>query len=142
MLVTVFMLGFAISPTGIQGFDTNGLAAICHFKNLDVREGLRGGEPQSFYMLFSIIVLFFSYLTRLIKLSARSTTFARRWIREKPRNVLRKGLDNMLFARSTANASLRCSLQYIVIESLYICLRATFDLFGSMLWEVCYERVV
>ena len=142
MLVNVLMLGFAILPTGNPEFYRNGRAAICHFKNLDVRGGLRLTEPQSVYMLFSIIVLFFGYLTRLIKLSARSTTFARRWIREKPRNVLRKVLDKTLRARSRANASLRWCFQYIVIESLYVCLRATFDLFDSMLWEVFHERVV
>ena len=147
MLVTVLMLGVALLPTGNTAFAGDGLPAICQFKilgvkNDGVRYGLSSSDPQSVYILLSTIVLFFGYLTRLIKLSARSTAFARRWIREKPRNILRKFLDKTLRAHSRANGSLRLSLQYVLLEALYVCLRATFDLFESMLWEVCYERLV
>ena len=95
MLVTVIILAvalgdfswltdhFLISELGnIKGgdFQVNkiGVPAICYFKKLDPSNSQRHfvtSRNQSPSMVISLLILFFGYLTRLVKLSSRATAF-------------------------------------------------------------------
>ena len=134
MLIIVIMLGVALLPNGDPRDQE--LPALCGFRDLYYPETFLSSANKTVYMVLSIVLLFFGYMTRLIKLSPRSTAFTKRWLRQKPGSVLRRGLDKNLYHSELPTSSRYWIHQLWVFESLYISLRAVFDIFESMIWEV------
>ena len=137
MLITVIMLVVALIPTGdVITVFLKWFPVLCTFRDLDHPKRFLYSPDITTYMLLSITILFVAYTTRLIKLSARSTAFAKRWLRQKPGSVLRRGLDKSLHHSELSKSAL-CRIHRLwILESLYISLRAIFDIFESMIWEV------
>ena len=137
MLITVTMLGVALLPTGDpDSVSYNGSAALCSFRNLGDPYFLTTSGGGTIYMILSIVLLFFGYTTRLVRLSARSTAFSKRWLRQRPGSVLQRALDKTLHHAELPKSNLYWVHQLWVLETLYISLRAIFDILESMIWEV------
>jgi hypothetical protein len=86
-------------------------------------------------MIASQVVLFFSSLTRCIKVFRGSSKFAKEWLRKKPSRVWRKKLTNYQ-SRSTERAGTQHRYIYIMGTAVLILIRAAFDLAESLVWEV------
>ncbi len=148
MLLMVTLLGIALLPTGDGwwiGIDSAytevaGLPALCYFKRLVARtpeERFEIDIVQTSSMIISLMVLFSGYLTRLIKLSKQATAFTKRWIRTKPGGVLKDALNDSIERAGRPHANKYWRLKHLTLETLYILLRASFDIYESTLWEVC-----
>lgn len=155
MLVTVVLLGVALIPTGDSlwftgdAYDSHETAtqaiaapALCYIQRLGSSghyNRLQPGSPSGISMIVSLFVLVSSYLTRLIKFSDTSTGFARRWLREKPSQLL-KSIRNIalrhLEGHEPKSRTSLWTVAYIFNETLYVLLKILFDSSQSMLWEV------
>lgn len=82
------------------------------------------------------MVLFSSYVTRLIKLSKKATAFAKLWIRVKPGRMLRKALNDPIQHPEGTKANMCWRLKQLVLGTICVLLRASFDTYESTLWEV------
>ena len=162
MLVLVTLLGFALLPSGdfwwftsdnsldyTPGVPTNslpsgltaGIPALCFFRRLVARSPEERFELEAYTtgsMLISVLVLFSGYLTRLVKLSRKATAFTKILIRTKPGRKLKSALRTSIQRAGKSNTVvfMYWRLQHFVLETAYILLRAFFDIYESILWEV------
>ena len=156
MLITVIMLGVAILPTGDGLWFTSAFTsdfsdpvlspsvpAVCFFKRIASSEPHKRFDSKSlatYSMIISLFVLVSGYVVRLVKLSTRATDFSTNWIMTKPSRILHSMRSHVLqcIKRSVPNLSkLHWILGYLVIETSYVLLAASLDIYTSMLWEVC-----
>ena len=98
MLVTVALLSGALLPTGDEGWgltDTLGVPAICFFQSLKPKiiKSQFTSSAQMPSMVISILILFFGYLTRMVKLSKHATDLTKDWLRTKPASIIKKMID-------------------------------------------------
>ena len=147
MVIMVMMLGIALLPTGDAFWLGDGeslpysrMPVSCYFKRLvarspDDRFQVDGLNTPS--MLISLAVLCSGYLTRLVRLSQKATTFTKSWIRTKPSRILKDWINDSVQRAGRAKANIYWRLKHLVLETIYVLLRATFDIFESTLWEVC-----
>ena len=151
MLVTFILLVIALLPTGDSKWlfwppldpspYTDGVPVLCFFKMLGIggRENRWTSDPdQTSSMVISIVVLCFGYMTRLIKISAWATNFTNQWFRERPGNHLKKKLAETESRSLIHGASLYWKLERIVLRTIYFALRASLDLYSSLLWEIMW----
>ncbi|KAL8831441.1 MAG: hypothetical protein Q9170_005290 [Blastenia crenularia] len=153
MFVTVLMLGVALLPTGHRQWfidpdyssgNTAGVPALCYFWRLgsqDYKKQFRFGSLTAISMLISILVLAFGYLTRIVKLSDRANKASKRWLRDKPSQILRDIRDGALHRteKQVSNAyKIHWIIGYILIEASYVWFKALSDVYGSVLWEILW----
>ena len=143
MLGNAFMLAFALLPTGDRywmaddhGHFIGGVPAVCHFRRLTHASNFTVFKTSGFTMLVSLLVLFFGYLSRLMKLSVRASAFMKRWTRTKPGEMLRELLNKTYRRINRPRAFFWWHLQYVFLEICLVLGCATLDAYGSMLWEV------
>ena len=149
MLVTVTMLGIALLPSGDDWWFTSTdqseavaqVPALCFFKRLVARspeERFKVDTYTTSPMLISVLVLFSSYLTRLVKLSRKATALTKVWIRTRPGKILKSALRTSMqrAGKSKSIVFMYWRLQHFVLETAYVLLRACFDIYESTLWEV------
>ena len=152
MLVTVALLAIALPPTGNQfwlnaygdGLGTSGVPALCFFqsRNFNLETfGLSSGENSSGApsMIISILVLFFGYVTRMVKLWPETSNFTRSWLRAKPGNAIKRVLQASNHRSKYPTANIYWKLKRMVFEVIYIVVLAHLVLWDSMLWEVSRE---
>ncbi len=129
MLCVIAMLIAALLPTGHHDWfgisDDAGTPAICYFFS-----GLDVTSNPTRSLIISIVVLLASYLNRVIKLFSISSQLVREYSRSKPGNLLKELIQWAKYSR------LRMPIYDILLIQLVI-LRALFDFFESVLWEVC-----
>ena len=147
MLITVLMLGVALLPTGHALWYPSSyyFAAIpvkCVYQrlapkyvSLDVGYS-ETGHLNEWIMITSILILFFGYMTRLIKLSRRATTFTKYWLRSAPGAKLNKLVAKCESEGFTRSKRLHWRLTYWLLTTIYVCLHAYYEIFESMLSEV------
>ena len=151
MLLTFVLLVIALLPTGDSKWlfwppltpspYTDGVPVLCFFKMLGVggRENQFTNDPdQTSSMVISIVVLCFGYMTRLIKISAWATNFTNQWFRERPGNLLKRKLAETESRSLLPGASIYWKLKRVVLGTIYLALRASFDLYSSLLWEILW----
>ena len=141
LMLTMFtMLGIALLPTGDAWWLAgNNIPALCFLKRLVARsseERFQFDAYQSTTMLISLVVLFSGYLTRLTKLSKQATAFTRVWIRTKPGKILNDAMNDSYQQAGRAQASFYWRSKHLVLETACVLLRALFDIYDSILWEV------
>lgn len=143
MLAMVILLAVALLPTGDsywivdqKGHFIGGVPALCHFQRLKDSTDFSVLDNQGFTMLISLLILFFGYTTRILKLSARTTAWIGKWLRVKPGNVIKRGLDACYIRILSQNSTRLWYIPYLTLETLLVLGRASFDAFESMLWEV------
>ncbi|KAL8956671.1 MAG: hypothetical protein Q9183_006246, partial [Haloplaca sp. 2 TL-2023] len=140
MLILAIMLAIALLPTGDRRYHgRRSTPALCDFRRL-VAHG-QGGRFQfdivsTSVMLISILILFSSYLTRLIKLSNRSTSFVRTWLRTKPGEWIKATLRDAAERAKKPNAVMYWRVKHFAVETAYVFLHALLEILGSILWEV------
>lgn len=141
MLVTVIMLGTALLPTGQQDwYSGSGIPALCYFNRIGSSSyyGLSGLSsmigPSS--MIVSILTLFFGYMTRLVKLSERTTKKTRRWFRTAPACTWKRWMANCDQSDSSRSSKSLQTLSFMFLETIYVYLHACYEVYESMLWEV------
>ena len=149
MLVTVTLLGVALLPTGNQfwlkpyneGLITLGVPALCFFQSRNFNLSIFGLDSgsQAPSMIISILVLFFGYVTRTVKLWPEASKFTRSWLRTKPGNAIKRVLHASNRRSRQPKANIYWKLQRMVFEVIYIVILAHLVLWDSMLWEVSHE---
>ncbi len=144
MIVTVSLLGIALLPTGNQfwvyqeGTGTLGFPALCFFQGRNFNKQIFSPSPitPAPSMIISILVLFFGYVTRMVKLWPEASNFTRSCLRTKPGNVI-KGVLHASNRRSRQpKANIYWKLQRMLFEVIYVVILAQLVLWDSMLWEV------
>ena len=135
MLLVIVMLIVALLPTSQSFFllHGSGYPVACYFQRL-VRD-FKPDVVNTTVVTISILVLAMSYLTRLIKLSRRATQKTRLWVRTRPGNVIKRGYNKSI-RRAEEHHILYWQMVSFVLETLYVLLRACFDIYESTLWEV------
>ena len=143
MVGSALLLAAALLPTGDRywlvddnGHFIGGVPAMCHFKRLAHADNFTVLKTPGFAMVVSLLILFFGYTSRLLKLSKGASAFVKRWGRTKPGDKLRKYLDQTIRRLNRPGAFFWWRVQYISLEICLILGRATLDAYGSMLWEV------
>ena len=141
MLVTVALLGIALLPTGNQFWLYEGVPALCFFRGRNFNKQIFGlyFSAQGPSMIVSILVLFFGYVTRMIKLWPEASGFAKSWLRTKPGDKIRKVLEDSNHRSKQPKANSYWKLKRMVFEIVYIVILAHLVLWDSMLWEVSRE---
>lgn len=150
MLATVILLGVALLPTANPDWEYNpGVPAQCFFSALN--PGWSDDYPKhpwqrtstvtlssaSVYM--SLVVLFVSFVTRMIQISEKSSVFAREWMRSKPSGLLKRWLGELNRRATVSGAYFLWKLVHEILLAAYVILKASSDLHGSMLWEVSFQ---
>ena len=144
MVVMVTMLVCALLPSGDDEWYLGLPPALCYFRRLAARSPYHHFKIGTYEitpmvsMVTSVLVLFSSYLTILVKLSVKATTFTKVWIRTKPGRTLKSHLRTSMqrAGRSKSIMFIYWRLQHFVLETAYVLLRACFDIYESTLWEV------
>lgn len=172
MLLLVIMLGIALVPTGgncglsplvVPFYTWNsaqesfpngrrllygtyiyfpGFPARCCFGLLGRDTFLENTSDTLLSMITSELVLFFSSLTRCIKVFRVSSNFAKKWFRDKPSTKYRRFLTryqqkylNEEPRQRNLTHSIKAELYVVGIVSLLFG-RAVVDLIESLIWEV------
>ncbi|KAL8867888.1 MAG: hypothetical protein Q9174_005367, partial [Haloplaca sp. 1 TL-2023] len=148
MLLLAVMLGVALLPTGDRNwrsaffYDWNGdTSVLCDFRRLvaqDENDRFELDLANTPTMLVSILVLVSSYMTRLIKLSDRSTAFVRTWLRIKPGNRIKETLRDAADRAKKPDAVKYWRMKHFAVETAYVLLHAYFEILGSILWELLW----
>jgi hypothetical protein len=146
MSVLIGLLIFALVPTGSRlwlegGYSLGatainaGVPALC-FLRFQVPGSHFGGEQGS-SVIFSVMILFFSFATRVVKMFSWSSQKARSGFRTNLGNTA-KSFQKNLFESMQKRSKLRwlCFIPYWSLLSLVIVARACLDSFESMIWEV------
>ena len=148
MLGNALLLAVALLPTGDRywmaddhGHFIGGVPAICHFQRLKHASNFTVFKNSGFTMLVSLLILFFGYISRILKLSARASSFMNLWTRTKPGDILRRYLNKTHRRLSRSGAFIWWRGQYVMLETCLVLGRATLDAYESMLWEVCILKV-
>ena len=149
MLTTVVMLGVALLPTGdARWLNANGSIPVsCFYSRLasnDRNYTFKTDSVATATMATSLFVLVSGFLDRLVKLSDRATSFSKRWLRSQPSRVHDSLRNRVLRYNSSLPRShawtfalvLACNLYYVLLETIYVLLKALSDIYESMLWEV------
>lgn len=140
MLATVTLLGIALLPTvnSDWGF-TPGVPAQCFFDALlgHSYATVYSNDQVSTYL--SLVVLLVSFVTRVIKLSKRSSVFTRRWIRTIPGDLLKRWLGQLNRRARISGACFLWKFVHEIILAVYVMLKAIFDINESMVWEVGFH---
>ena len=141
MTVNAVILAVSIGSTGWQTFDV-GVPAWCLF---DTSWISMDGDPSSIvynslYMSITATFLAFSYLTRIIQLCPYKSTIRRYSnyfltfpiavsdrLRRSTRELVLQSPKTLLFVHW---------LVYRLVLTVHCLLKAVFDLYSSMLWEV------
>ena len=145
MIVTVSLLGIALLPTGNQWWlssdtDTSGVPASCFFQVHNFRNQVFGlSATQAPSMIISILVLFFGYVTRVVKLWPSMSKFTRLWLKIKPGDTTKRWLRVSHACSKQPNANVCWTLLRMVLEIVYISDLAYSAVLGSMLWEVSHH---
>ena len=151
MTVTVSLLGVALLPTGNQWWlsslypvDILGIPALCFFQGRNFDKQIFGlsASVQGPSMVISILVLFFGYVTRMVKLWPSTSKFTRHWLRVKPGNTIKKILRVSHARSKQPNANVCWTLTRLVFEMIYVSALAYLVILESMLWEVSHSALL
>ena len=140
MLLMAILLFAALLPTG-QGdwlnlFDhsSSDTPTVCAYRNLTT--SLISHFTYAFPMTISLLFLATSYTSRIIKLFPSSDAFVQRWLRGRPGNLAKRLLNRMgPGSRRRRSTGIR-TFTYLVLLALFLTVRAIYDVYASMLWEV------
>ena len=142
MIATVSLLGIALLPTGNYWWlssypDTSGVPASCFFQARNFRKQFFDmTSSQTPSMIISILVLFFGYVARMVKLWPSTSKSARYWLRVKPGDRIKRLLRIGHAQSKQSNAKLRGTFKRLVLEIIYVSALAYLVILESMLWEV------
>ncbi|KAI0009689.1 hypothetical protein F4779DRAFT_640288 [Xylariaceae sp. FL0662B] len=158
MTILLIMLITSMVPTAFAiSFDPNhgpqlSTPARC-FYDSNVREALyqEGGinkgpitkTPSFQISMMSIVILFLSFVTRLIKLFETSSRFVQHQIRARIGRYLRKVLaycirERLEYRRRKSKAGLRIILVENPLLAVYLFLRVFADIYASVFSDVCW----
>ena len=144
MLVT---LGVALVPTGDSwwmggsrgGNDTLGIPASCYFKRLVARkpgERFEVDTIQTSSMIISVTFLFWGYLTKLSEVFPEATAVIRLWARTKPGRIIKAAVQDSIERAGRKGASGYWRFKHLFLETVYVLVGASFEVYDSILWEV------
>lgn len=152
MFITVAMLAVALLPTGdtLWSFgddgsyqQSQGVPALCYFRRLGSHEHQKQFDvysPGFISMIISIFILASGYLTRAVKLSNRASNITKAWFNEKPSHSLLHLRDcalERLERPVPTSRKIQWVVGYILIETFNVWFKVLYDIYASMLWEVC-----
>ncbi|KAF2684559.1 hypothetical protein K458DRAFT_431473 [Lentithecium fluviatile CBS 122367] len=137
----------ALLPTGsrnwLDPFDEGGgfypsLPAECYFEQLSMRSFLNNG-PRIRSMIFSILVVGFSYIHSSLRLFDPTAELTRKYLRAIPGSYLKQAL--FFLEKQATQRALRATPwipAYAIIFDSFTSLRALYDISESMLAEITW----
>ena len=139
LIVALGSTGYSLNPSvpSDPSYPSNGaIPAWCLYQS-DVLWSPEGAAPGYDWLYIVILVgyLIFSYLSRAIQISPWLTDWIRTNISTRPADVCIKRLDR-LSARAFSSGKLSRVFIHNLLLSLYCVLKATADLYNSILFEV------
>lgn len=161
MLITVLMLGAALLPTSdtlwlnasepLLWLDPNHrnhlvpilAPALCYFRRLGSRDSHDRFKIRSWTgtsMIISLVVLISGYITRMLKLWDHASNNCRYYLREVPSKTViatRGAVLKRLNRPAPSFYKIHWVVAYAAVETPYIWLKALFDIYESMIAEVC-----
>ena len=87
-------------------------------------------------MIVSILVLFFSYPTRLVKLLKKATSRTKKRLRIIPRRIWIIWMANCDYSDSSGPSEVHLTLRFLFLETVYVCLHAYHEVYKPVLWDV------
>ena len=145
MLATVIMLGVALLPTGDFFWIPDLFGAVpvkCYYLQLAPRYAgtfagsAAGGDVPLSTMIVSVLILFYGYATRFVKLSSGATDLARYWLRIVPGRLWKGWIDKCDANKSPRSTRLSLRFFQFLLEVIHTSLHAYYEIYESMLWEV------
>lgn len=140
MTLLMLLLMVALLPTGNSYWLVLlGVPARCFFppiarKASYVSLGSGFSFSGSFIsMLFSLVLISVSHITRAIRVSKRASFQSQRWLRQKPLGFL-ESLAHRHFEQVDNGA-----LRYVLLSIVFTLLLAILDVFASLAWEVSLQ---
>ncbi|KAL8993034.1 MAG: hypothetical protein Q9169_006645 [Polycauliona sp. 2 TL-2023] len=140
------MLGVALLPTGdILWFKPHAfIPALCYFRRLgskDPDNRFQVGSWTGASMAVSLVVLVSGFLIRIFRFSEKSSSSIRYYLRQIPsRNFkrIRGDLVNHLTDPGPYILKLHWIVVYIILETLYVWMKALFDIYESLIFEILW----
>ena len=152
MLVTMIMLSVALLPTGddywivfwdpaVPGSMLAGLPVRCFYQRFATKHAFSHDGPYLEFtnervMVISILILILGYMTRIIKLSSRATDITIYWLRLAPGIQWKESVAKFNGEGSQRSNKFRWRLIYWLLQTVYVCLHAYYEVYESMLWAV------
>ena len=145
MSVATVLLAVALGTTGFSDVEPS-RPALCLLKGREdsLADDISSyGSPASYDVLYTTMILVFlvvSYGTRVVQLFPLSQKTASRLLRDPPKAFFTRWLNSSQRRTEASSTKFASSFWSVVHKSLLsiFCLgKAAFDLYGSLLWEVC-----
>jgi hypothetical protein len=145
MLAIAITLVLALLPTGSPGWlQSPGQPAGCYSRFLTLSWNTLPGQNSAgnaqFLAITTVAILANAYTTRFIKLYQWSSASARKFLRVRPGNLLKRGLRLLLEMTRIVGpkwSPWAVCLIYLPCLTGFFIARVVCDLAESMLWEVC-----
>jgi len=142
--ITAAMLATSLGSTGFIGQNTNpSFPALCLFHPKDLERSGNEGHYDGWYIGVTLGFLIVSYFTRIIQLFPGRTDAVHHFFRVRPRGRFRRTLDAVETRANYTHSTLfrvQGAILYRFIYSLWCTFEATAELWGSLLWEVVYNK--
>lgn len=152
MFCTICLLTVALIPTGnsewltdfkaindvavIHKYDYRGVPAVCYFTSM-AKTSYYTLSPPTVAFAISVIVLWAGFFARFFRLYSSLSLVAMEWLRGWPARQIKNPIRWSL----RTHASLPASIIHDVFAVQLIILRAVFNLYGSMFWEVSQTNI-
>lgn len=146
-LMSLMLVGLTIAliPTGYVDWSvSNGSinSTICFFRKSEskTRQRFQITNYQSLAALLSIVVLLVSYITRLFKISKRATSLTESYLRTRVSICLKTSISNAVKSAEKTGTGRWWRAKALALEIIYVLLKAFYDVYQSLLWEVSNNR--
>ncbi|KAF2824453.1 hypothetical protein CC86DRAFT_296718 [Ophiobolus disseminans] len=148
MIILASLLIGALLPTGSRNWlnlfqEGEGyypsLSTTCFYKQMGMGSFTTHGGPKIWSMVFSSFVVAISYLHCGIRLFDPGAGIPHRYLRAWPGSKIKKAL--YFLERKALRKGLRAKLwhvPYLALYAIFTCLRAFYDISGSMLLEIIW----
>ena len=146
MVLLLFMLLLALLSTGdadwsLLNLPSNAgtLPALCVFKRLFNTNSIgryKFDALSSPEMFLSVTILIISYTSRIMVLSRLGSVLTKTWLRTKPSHVVKRAIARSMNGAKKGKYRIIFKVIHLSLKIVYVELRAIFDMYGSMLWEV------
>lgn len=139
MALTLSLLTVALLPTGNKFWPRNssiprdeyGVPATCYFAAISESSNYNSFSWPTSSFIVSTVVLWTSFVARIVKLYSRLSRVAKECLRDKLGNWLKKLIKWSLRPQRQARWPFR--VIHDALTAQFILLRAVFDLYGSLL---------
>ena len=142
MGATAVLLAPALGSTGYPDAQLGWPAQCLLTHDLAIvvdRDGVAAAVYNKGYMAIIMVFLISSYIIRVVQLFPLTASVLRTFFRTRPSNISQRWLMSLrdrTISSSTKPSMIFWFVGHRLLLSIYCCLKAAADLYGSLLWEV------